>query len=149
MKVCANVNKDVANYYKDYDLSEVIDILLSMYDITTMPAVDKSNESGRIQLQIDIINEEYLNLYKLYGPRSTKISLARLLDFGYNMLILDNEIFNSCRKSEQKTDDTSEVEYYLEQAKKNLKNAYNISKDDNIKNIYSILEYTIKLMDIQ
>lgn len=137
MKVCANVPKEVAEYYQNYDLNKVVDILLEQYDITTLPAVDKVEKGKRVQLILDITNEEYIATYNFYGPRSTKISLARLLDFGYNMLVLDNIKFDDAKvQSNRKQNLDSNIVKALEY----LNMEYALYKNDIIKQVIDILE---------
>lgn len=137
MKICANVPKEVAEYYKNYDLNKVIDILLEQYDITTLPAVDKVEKGKRVQLILDITNEEYIATYNFYGPRSTKISLARLLDFGYNMLVLDNPVFDNTKtQCDKKQNLNSNIVKALEY----LNIEYASYKNDIIEQVIDILE---------
>lgn len=137
MKICANVPKEVAEYYQNYDLNKVIDILLEQYDITTLPAVDKVEKGKRVQLILDVTNEEYIAIYNFYGPRSTKISLARLLDFGYNMLVLDNIKFDDAKvQSNRKQNLDSNIVKALEY----LNMEYASYKNNIIKQVIDILE---------
>lgn len=145
MKVCANVSKEVADYYKNYDLDKVVDIMLGIYDITTLPPVDKSARSKRVQLTIDITNEEYISLYKFYGSRSVKISIARLLDFGYNMLVLDNIAFEFARK--KVTDEPVELnqDYNIVKALEYLQMEYDLHKNIIVKQTIDILKQYRKI----
>lgn len=152
MRICANVPKEVADYYQHYDLNKVVDILLDTYDITTLPPIDKSNQGKRVQLTIDITNEEYIAMYNFYGSRSVKISIARLLDFGYNMLILDNNVFESAikkQKSVKTNDENNMIEYYLKQALSYINNAYKINKDEQLESIAIILNNYTELIELK
>ena len=94
MLVTVNMTKDVYDYYKDYDLSQVIDVLLDMYDFTTLPPTEGKSE---VQRSVDVENEAYIALYNTVGPRSKKCSLGRVLAFGYNMDVLSMPRFERMR----------------------------------------------------
>lgn len=86
MRVSFNMSREVYEYFKDYDLSEVAETLLEMYDFTDLPPT-----SGRrdVERTINISNKFYIEQYQLFGPRSHKVSLGRLFEFAFNMNVLD------------------------------------------------------------
>lgn len=94
MLVTVNMSREVYEYYKNYDLSQIVDTLLDMYDFTSLPPTCGKRE---VQRTVDIENEAYIALYNAVGPRSKKCSLGRLLEFGYTMDVLDMPRFERLR----------------------------------------------------
>lgn len=94
MLVTVNMSREVYNYFKEYDLSQVVDTLLDMYDFTTLPPLTGKPE---VQRSVDVENEAYVTLYNTVGPRSKKCSLGRLLEFGYTMDVLAMPRFEKLR----------------------------------------------------
>jgi hypothetical protein len=89
MIINANVTTEIAEYYKNYDISAVVDALLDMYDFTNLPQCTiKRDPSNRRELKINVTNTYYLSLYDSLGAHSRKLSLGRLLEFGYSMDVL-------------------------------------------------------------
>lgn len=94
MLINANLSKEVYEYYKGYDLSQVVDKLLDMYDFMNVPA--PAGERYK-EVKINVDNPVYLETYKMVGPRSKKVSLGRLLTFGYTMDVLSMERFRGMK----------------------------------------------------
>jgi hypothetical protein len=94
MLVNVNMSREVFEYFKDYNLSDVADTLLEMYDFTNLPQINGPRE---VERKVNVSNEMYISLYNTLGPRSKKISLGRLFAFGYNMDVLRLERFNSMK----------------------------------------------------
>lgn len=94
MFVTVNMSREVYEYYKNYDLSQIADTLLDMYDFTTLPPITGKPE---VQRSVDVENEAYIALYNTVGPRSKKCSLGRLLEFGYTMDVLAMPRFEKMR----------------------------------------------------
>lgn len=94
MIVSVNMSRDVYEYYKDYNLDQVADKLLEMYDFTNLPAISMPREK---ECRINVSNEAYISLYETLGPRSKKVSLGRLFAFGYNVDVLSMPRFNEMR----------------------------------------------------
>lgn len=90
MRVALNMSKEVFNYFKNYDLSDVADCLLEQYDITVLPPTSGLREVERI---VNVTDPTYIQLYNTVGPRSKKISLGRLFEFAYNSDVLANPHF--------------------------------------------------------
>lgn len=92
MRVSINMPTRVYDYFKDYDFNDLVDCLLQQYDITMMPptTVDKND---RVERVVNVTDPTYIQLYNIVGPRSKKVSLARLLEFAYNMDVLSNPHF--------------------------------------------------------
>lgn len=98
MIVNANISRDVFEYYKGYDLSQVVNALLEMYDFTNLPqCAPKTDPGQRKECKINVSNEYYISLYNTLGARSKKLSLGRLLEFGCNMDILSHSRFHTMR----------------------------------------------------
>jgi hypothetical protein len=107
MVVNANLSKNVYDYYKGHDLSKVADTLLEMYDFTNLPqCAIRIDKSQRKECKINVSNEYYISLYETLGPRSKKLSLGRLFEFGYNMDVLALPRFESMRVDNQNDDPT-------------------------------------------
>lgn len=85
MIVSANVSREVYDYFKGYDINNVVNTLLEMYDITHLPPITGEREK---ELRVNVENEMYLSLYKTLGPRSKMVSIGRLLSFAYEMRVL-------------------------------------------------------------
>lgn len=102
MIVNANLSREVYDYYKGHDLSKVADTLLEMYDFTNLPqCATKIDASQRKECRLNVSNEYYISLYNTFGPRSKKLSLGRLFEFGYNMDVLSLPRFESMRVTDQ------------------------------------------------
>lgn len=94
MIVNVNMSNEVYNYFKGHDMSKVADALLEMYDFTNLPQRTGPREK---ECRLNISNEYYISLYNTLGPRSKKLSLGRLFEFGYNMDVLALSRFESMR----------------------------------------------------
>lgn len=94
MLVNVNMSREVFEYFKEYDLSQVADTLLEMYDFTNLPQISGPRE---IERKVNVSNEMYISLYNTFGPRSKKISLGRLFAFGYEMDVLRLERFRNMK----------------------------------------------------
>lgn len=97
MIVNANMSREVYEYYKEYDLSKVADTLLELYDFTNLPQCAAKIDSQRKECKINVSNEYYISLYNTFGPRSKKLSLGRLFEYGYNMDVLSLSRFNEMK----------------------------------------------------
>lgn len=96
MSIVVNVNMsiEVAEYFKDHDLSQVANTLLEMYDFTNLPQVQTKRAR---EYKVTIENEAYISLYNSLGPRNKKVSLGRLFEFAYNMDVLSMPRFEEAR----------------------------------------------------
>ena len=92
--VSVNMSREVADYFREYDLSQVANTLLEMYDFTNLPPVQGKRYAEK---QVTISNEAFIDLYTTLGPRNKKVSLARLFEFGYNMDVLEMPRFEEMR----------------------------------------------------
>ncbi len=90
MLVSFNMSREVFEYFKDFDLSDIANTLLEQYDFTALPPT-----SGRrdVERKVNITNPAYIALYNTLGPRSKKVSLGRLFEFAYNLDVLSLPYF--------------------------------------------------------
>ena len=133
MIVNANMSFEVYDYFKDYDMSRVADILLEMYDFTNLPQRVGPREK---ECKINVSNEYYISLYHTLGARSKKLSLGRLFEFAYNMDVLALPRFQEMRTSEQQDDPTPSL---LRKAYKNLLTAQAYDESQELKEITDIV----------
>lgn len=90
IKVCANVSREVAEYYKGCDIDDIVNTLLETFEFDRLPQMTGEREA---ELRVTVDNELYEEMYRKYGSRSKKVSLGRLLEFGMNMDVLNSEGF--------------------------------------------------------
>jgi hypothetical protein len=88
------MSREVVDYFNGYNLSQVADTLLEMYDFTNLPAVQSVRYAEK---PVTITNETFIDLYTTLGPRNKKVSLARLFEFAYNMDVLAMPRFEEMR----------------------------------------------------
>ena len=82
--------KDVLDCYGN--LSDVVNKILEEGAIGNIDIMNKPTcpeRGGGQYYNVDIVEPTYLELYELYGPKSSRISLRRLLYW-----FVDNEIYN-------------------------------------------------------
>lgn len=101
--VNVNMSREVVDYFDGYDLSQVADTLLEMYDFTNLPPVQGKRYAER---PITVTNETFIDLYLTLGPRNKKVSLARLFEFAYNMDVLEMPRFEEMRGMTTKVNPT-------------------------------------------
>lgn len=137
MNVSLNMSLEVFMYFKDYDMSELADTLLDMYDFTNLPATSGIRDK---EIRVNVTNEAYILLYNTLGARSKKVSLGRLFEFAYNMDVLSLERFEILKK--QNTDNP--LKTLLNRAYKALLEAQKFDKSDELKKITNLVyEYNI------
>lgn len=137
MNVSFNMSLEVFTYFKDYDMSELADTLLDMYDFTNMPATSGIRDK---EIRVNVSNKAYISLYTTLGARSKKVSLGRLFEFAYNMNVLSLERFEILKK--QNTDNP--LKTLLNRAYKALLEAQKFDKSDELKKITNLVyEYNI------
>ena len=132
MIVVANMSKDVYEYFKEYDMSDVANTLLDMFDFTNLPAT--SGERYK-EVRLDIKNEYYISLYQKVGARSKLVSLARLFEYAYNIDVLSLDRFKIFKVEAQ---DFPEV-LYLHRAYKALKDAQLYDQSPELTDIVSVV----------
>lgn len=103
MLVSVNMSNEVYQYFSGHDLGQVADALLEMYDFTNLPQRTGPRE---VERRINVNNEAYIELYNTLGPRSKKVSLGRLFEFGYNMDVLTHSRFEALKVTDRKDDPT-------------------------------------------
>ena len=62
MRVAANMSKDVAEYYGDYNLDEIVNEMLRRYDITTLPSTSMRRGGQRAVRVLDPTNADIIVL---------------------------------------------------------------------------------------
>ena len=130
MSIVVNVNMslEVADYFKNHDLSKVANTLLEMYDFTNLPAVQTKRAR---EYKITIDNEMYISLYNTLGPRNKKVSLGRLFEFAYNMDVLSMPRFEEALISTR----TSPVHSLVDRAYRALLQAQKFDASDELREI--------------
>lgn len=78
MLINVNMSEETFAYFKGYDLSAVANLLLENLDIMSMPQT-----SGKLSVvrKVEVTNPDYLAMVQHYGPRSHRLSLARLFEY--------------------------------------------------------------------
>lgn len=135
MIVSVNMAREVYEYFKDYNLSDVANTLLEQYDFTILPQT-----SGRrdVERKVNIVDPVYIALYNAVGPRSKKISLGRLFEFAYSMDVLGLPNFRV--KPSANTDNP--VSSLVDRAYKSLLEAQKYSGDQVLKELTrAVYEY--------
>lgn len=93
MKLSVYLHSDRVDVLKTFgNLNDVVDRILKAYDegfidIEDRPVCEPRDGAGRYD--IEIYNENYLQMLQLYGVKSKRISLRRILYW-----FVDNEIYN-------------------------------------------------------
>ena len=131
--VAANMSREVYDYYKDYDLSAVANTLMEMYDFTNLPPISGPREIERV---INVSNDMYISLYNSLGPRSKKLSLGRLFEFGYNMNVLSLSRFDNMRVT---IEEGSPVYSLVDRAYRALLNAQKYDNSNELKEITNLV----------
>lgn len=135
MIVAVNMSKEVNDYFKGYNLDQVVDTLLDIYDFTTLPQISGKRE---VERKVNVSNELYINLYNTLGPRSKKVSLGRLLEFAYNMDVLRLPRFEDMRKSTV-PNQHNPVPSLLNKAYRTLLDAQRYDNSEELKAITNLL----------
>lgn len=133
MLVSVNMSREVYEYYKDYDLSAVVDTMLEIFDITVLPPVVGRRE---VERQVNVSDPAYIDLYNTLGPRNKKVSLARLLEFGYNTQVLSYERFNNMKLDRKPDNPTHRL---IDRAYRALLNAQKYDNSVELKTITSLV----------
>ena len=132
MLINANMSMEVYDYFKGHDLSQVANTLLEMYDFTNLPQITGAREK---EVRLNITNEYYLSLYTTLGPRSKKLSLGRLFEFGYNMDVLAHSRFDTMKVNVRETP----VASLVDRAYRALCNAQKYDSSDELKEITNLV----------
>lgn len=134
MLVNVNMSREVADYFREYDLSAVADTLLDMYDFTNLPQITGKRE---VEKRVNVSNQAYIDLYETLGPRSKKISLGRLFEFAYSMDVLALPRFEQLRLAD--TEKKSPVASLLNKAYRTLLDAQKYDDSNELKDITSLV----------
>lgn len=134
MIVSVNMSREIYEYYKDYDLSKVVDTLLEMFDFTMLPATQGKRE---VERRINVSNPAYIAMYRSVGPRSKKVSLGRVLSYGYELDVLSMSRFDELRRTV--TDYDNPTYSCLYNAYKHLLEAGKYDKSETLREITHIV----------
>lgn len=104
MRISANVNEEVYEYFKDCDFDLLVDLLLDSYDHTNLPPMTGKRYK---ELLINVTDPYYLEYYKKVGPRSPHVSLGRLLESAYDNKVLSVPKFQQTIREQSDTSDPS------------------------------------------
>lgn len=139
IRVCANVSKEVADYYRGCNIDDVVNTLLETFEFDRLPQMRGERE---VELRINVTNEFYESMYHRYGSRSKKVSLGRLLEFGKNMDVLSSDSFKIYKIEKPEIDQGL---FYLRKAIRNLKLAITYDSSDILQSVYEGLKaYAMK-----
>ena len=137
IKVCANVSREVADYYKNCNINDVVNTLLETFEFDRLPQMAGERE---IELRVTVDNELYEEMYHKYGSRSKKVSLGRLLEFGMNMDVLNSDGFKIFKVKKP------EIDYglfYTKKAARALKMAMKYDDSEILSTAFEALEVYI------
>lgn len=121
------------------DLSDVVNRILDAASEGHFSVMDKPvipNRDGAKRFDVDVTNEEYLELVKLYPPNSVKISLRRLLYW-----FAENEMYDFLGwevVANYKDNRTIQFERLVKRIRQNLeklKNIAPIAYQDDVNNM--------------
>jgi len=133
MIVNAMVNEETLHYYRGYDIDHIVNIILNnLYWEQDLTAYAKAR--GNKQIRVNVMNRRYLELRELYGERSPKISLSRILEFAR-----DTDFISSLDAMDIKVNKVTEEEdkrqhaiIYLSRAYANISDAIICQPEDKI-----------------
>ena len=128
MIVSVNMSREVYDYFKNHNLSDVANTLLQQFDFTICPPTSGIRD---VERKVNITDPVYIQLYNTVGPRSKKVSLGRLFEFAYNMDVLNMQKF----KIEPTKGDDNIVATLIDKAYRALLEAQKYSKDEILKNL--------------
>lgn len=148
MTLTVNMSEDTYNYYKGYDLSNVIDILLDMYDITQLPDIEKTEKLTK-QVKVFVQNENYIAMRSVYGARSRRMSLARLLVFGKEMDVKQFGRFKELHAAKSQLSPETEALSELKTAYKHLLMANSLTSSSVLKDFCEVLSGYITEKEIK
>lgn len=132
MIVNVNMSREVYDYFRGHDLSQVANTLLEMYDFTNLPQITGKRE---VERKVNVTNEAYLSLYEALGPRNKKLSLGRLFDFAYNMDVLTLSRFDTMRVTRIE----NPVHSLVDRAYRALLSAQKYDESDELKEITDLV----------
>ena len=140
MRVSVNMSRETYNYWSKYDLAAVADVLLSIYDITSLPPCSGGRE---IERRIDVQNEQYLDMYETFGTHSKKLSLGRLFEFGANADIAHTDEFKSLYKKDVDISSSYKGRLLLSALSK-LSEVCRLGTTDSVVTLTNTLQYIIQ-----
>ena len=75
------MNDDVYNYFKDINLSSIVDDMLETYNITEIPELSHTIRTH--YRDVIVTNPEYLRMRSILGVRDPQVNLSRLFEWAY------------------------------------------------------------------
>lgn len=133
MIVVANLNKEVYEYFEGYDLSAIANYLMEIYDFTALPATTGDRYK---EVRVEVTHPLYITMYRALGPRSNKVSLARLFEFAYH---LDIKYTHDLSEFTQEAPQPVDISQQLSRAKSALRRAWKETSDEDIKDVIGII----------
>lgn len=91
VQIRVNFSLQTFEYFKDYNLGEVADYLLSTLEYLSLPDYGGKRDVVR---DVTVTNQEYIHLRNTLGSKSHKLSLSRLFEYAYNIDILASPLFS-------------------------------------------------------
>lgn len=75
------MNDEVYNYFKDINLSSIVDDMLETYNITEIPELSHTVRTH--YRDVIVTNPEYLRMRSILGVRDPQVNLSRLFEWAY------------------------------------------------------------------
>lgn len=75
------MNDAVYNYFKDINLSSIVDDMLETYNITEIPELSHTVRTH--YRDVIVTNPEYLRMRSILGVRDPQVNLSRLFEWAY------------------------------------------------------------------
>lgn len=75
------MNDEVYNYFKDINLSSIVDDMLETYNITEIPELSHTVRTH--YRDVIVTNPEYLRMRSILGVRDPQVNLSRLFECAY------------------------------------------------------------------
>lgn len=75
------MNDAVYNYFKDINLSSIVDDMLETYNITEIPELSHTIRTH--YRDVIVTNPEYLRMRSILGVRDPQVNLSRLFEWAY------------------------------------------------------------------
>ena len=146
MRVALNMSRQTYEYWKNYNLSRAADVLLEMYDITSLPPANTQRE---VERSVNITNEDFIELYHRVGARSKFVSVARLFAFGAEADVAATDAFKERYRAtepeiEQAREERDDIREALIVVRNKLREAILLGANDDIKELARIVAEMIE-----
>ncbi len=146
MVVKVRINKETYDILKAFgDISDVTNRILEeaaqgKFDIMDLPPVLDDNSS---RYNINIVEPEYLKLYSMYGPKSVRISLKRILQTFVDLDMYERLGWNVPKYNAKELEQQRQL--YLQRAIYNLRKMYALYPEYMITSRQYILDTCTRL----